>query len=262
MEFLIFHLKSHISFSTKQMSHVPKKWQVWHLFTVSKLNYGFKCSNGATLFWLQLNLQLAPAFLPSLPYGELQNKVLHMFLLNYTESYWGQIKIVPKEGRQNKKLEVGTNPVFSRVPISLAKLFEIQLDASSNKIATLIRSTPSLSEITLCSGQTIGRGRRTGIVWRKDRTEIGTNKGKEPFKYTTNTGEVFSFSSPFLRQWDFRRFGTEWEKIPSVNSQCKCATTHPLNSNNNNAYLVVWIHKIATLGRSGSFHYKAICCCY
>lgn len=52
VEVLMFLLKSHVSISTKQMSHVPKKWQVWHLFTVSKFNYGFKCSNGATVFWL------------------------------------------------------------------------------------------------------------------------------------------------------------------------------------------------------------------
>lgn len=49
MEVLMFPLQSHVSISTKQMSHIPKKWQVWHLFTVSKFNYGFKCNNGATL---------------------------------------------------------------------------------------------------------------------------------------------------------------------------------------------------------------------
>lgn len=48
MEVLMLPLKSHVSISTKQMSHIPKKWQVWHLFMVSKFNYGFKCNNGAT----------------------------------------------------------------------------------------------------------------------------------------------------------------------------------------------------------------------
>lgn len=76
------------------------------------------------------------------------------------------------------------------VPVLLAKLFEIQLDVSSNKIAPLMRGAPSLSEITPCSGQIRSR---TGIVRREDSPEIGTNKGKIPL----NIPQILGTFSPF-----------------------------------------------------------------
>lgn len=82
VEVLTFLLKSPVSISTTEMSHVPKKWQVWHLFMVNKFTHGSK----AEMEQPGLDLQLAAALLPSLPCGELQNKVLHMSLLNYTRS--------------------------------------------------------------------------------------------------------------------------------------------------------------------------------
>lgn len=98
---------------------------------------------------------------PSLtvPYGELQNKVLHMFLLNYTGSNLGQIKILWKGREGQSKMRSGC---FPSMPVSLTKLPGIELDMGYNNTAILIRRAPTLSEITACSGQKIRRGRRAG----------------------------------------------------------------------------------------------------
>lgn len=119
---------------------------------------------------------------PSLtvPYGELQSKVLHMFLLNYTRSNQGQIKVLRKGREEQSKMKSGC---FPATPVSLTKLFGIQLDVSSNKTAILITRAPSLSEITACSGQKIRRIRRAGeaeelAASEYKSPEIGLKKGK------------------------------------------------------------------------------------
>lgn len=43
----------------------------------------------------------------TVPYGELQNKVLHTFLPNYTGSKQGQIKILWKGGEGRSKMKSG-----------------------------------------------------------------------------------------------------------------------------------------------------------
>lgn len=42
VEVLMFLLKSPVSISATEMSHVPKKWQVWLLFMVNKFTHGSK----------------------------------------------------------------------------------------------------------------------------------------------------------------------------------------------------------------------------
>lgn len=81
-------------------------------------------------------------------------------------------------GGMIKNEEWGKTQCFPTIPITLTKLSGIQLDVSSSKTATLIRRTPSLSEMTPCSGQKMRRGRRAGILRIQDAPELGMKKAK------------------------------------------------------------------------------------